>query len=139
MLGTICMGGTLGLMIPPSNGYILYGIMANSSIAALFAAGTIPGIMLALGYMAYIAVKGKLTPSIAPTEEERLPWGPTLLSLLQLWPLVILMFACVGTIYIGFCTPVEGAGIGALASIIIGRIFGTLTWKEVKTRAVYNR
>jgi C4-dicarboxylate transporter DctM subunit len=132
-LGTICMGGTLGLMIPPSNGYILYGIMANSSIAALFAAGTIPGIMLALGYMTYIAVKGRLTPGIAPVEEERLPWRATLLSLLQLWPLIILMFACVGTIYIGFCTPVEGAGIGAFTSIIIGRLFGTLNWKEVKT------
>lgn len=133
ILGTVCMGGTLGLMIPPSNGYILYGVMANSSIAALFAAGTIPGIMLALGYMLYIAVKAKLTPGIAPEEEERLPWGATVASLLQLWPLIILMFACVGTIYIGFCTPVEGAGIGAFASIIIGRLFGTLNWQKVKT------
>lgn len=132
LLGTVCMGGTLGLMIPPSNGFILYGIMADTSIAALFAAGTIPGILLTLSYMSYIGIKGKLTPSIAPAEEKRLPWRETFLSLLQIWPLGVLMFACVGTIYIGFCTPVEGAGIGAFASIIVGRIFGQLGWRQVK-------
>ncbi len=132
LLGTICIGGTLGLMIPPSNGFILYGIMADTSIAALFAAGTIPGILLALLYMSYIGMKGKLTPSIAPAEEKRLRWRATLLSLLRIWPLVVLMFACVGTIYVGFCTPVEGAGIGAFASIIVGRIFGNLGWQQIK-------
>ena len=82
--------------------------------------------------MSYIGIKGKLTPSIAPAEEKRLPWRETFLSLLQIWPLGVLMFACVGTIYIGFCTPVEGAGIGAFASIIVGRIFGQLGWQQVK-------
>jgi C4-dicarboxylate transporter DctM subunit len=132
LLGTVCMGGTLGLMIPPSNGFILYGIMADTSIAALFAAGTVPGILLTFFYMAYVGIKGKLTPGIAPAEETRMAWRKTFLSLLQMWPLGVLMFACVGTIYIGFCTPVEGAGIGAFASMIVGRIFGQLGWRQVK-------
>jgi tripartite ATP-independent transporter DctM subunit len=106
--------------------------MSNTSIAALFAAGTIPGILLALMYMLYIGIKGKMTPGIAPADEKRLPWKDTLLSLLRIWPLAVLMFACVGTIYIGFCTAVEGAGIGAFASIIVGRIFGKLGWREIK-------
>jgi len=136
LLGTVCIGGTLGLMIPPSNGFILYGVMANTSIAALFAAGTIPGIIMALLFMTYIGIKGKLTPTIAPVEEKRVPVKATLLSLLRIWPLVIIMFACVGTIYIGFCTPVEGAGIGAFTSIIMGRIFGNLGWQQIKAALV---
>lgn len=132
VLGTICIGGTLGLMIPPSNGFILYGVMADTSIAALFAAGTIPGMIMASLYMCYIAIKGKMKPSIAPGEEQRVPIKTTLLSLLRIWPLAILMFACIGTVYIGFCTPVEGAGIGAFTSIIVGRQFGSLGFKEIK-------
>lgn len=136
LLGTVCAGGTLGLMIPPSNGFILYGVMADTSIAALFAAGTIPGILMALLFMTYIGIKGKLSPNIAPIEEKHLPLKTTLLSLLRIWPLAIIMFACVGTIYIGFCTPVEGAGIGAFASIIMGYLFGTLGWQQIRAALI---
>jgi tripartite ATP-independent transporter DctM subunit len=136
LLGTICIGGTLGILIPPSNAFILYGVLANTSIAALFAAGTIPGIMMALLFMTCIGIIGKITPNIAPVEEERLSPKATLLSLLRIWPLVILMFACVGTIYIGFCTPVEGAGIGAFAAILMGWIFGNLGWPQIKAALV---
>lgn len=136
LLGTVCIGGTLGILIPPSNAFIIYGVMADTSIAALFAAGTIPGIIMALSFMTFIGIRGKITPSIAPAEEERLPLKVTMLSLLKIWPLVILMFACVGTIYIGFCTPVEGAGIGAFASMFVGRIFGNLGWRQIKAALV---
>lgn len=136
VLGTLCVSGTLALMIPPSNAFILYGVMADTSIAALFAAGTIPGIIMALGFMTYIVIKGKLTPSIAPAEEKYLPFKATLLSLLKIWPLLVLMVACVGTVYLGWTTPVEGAGVGAFASIIVGRIFGKLGWRQIQTALV---
>jgi C4-dicarboxylate transporter DctM subunit len=136
LLGTLCVGGTLGIMIPPSSAFIIYGVMSNTSIAALFAAGTIPGIIMALLFIAYIVIKGTLTPTIAPLEEKSLPIKPTLISLLRIWPLLLLMFACVGTIYVGWCTAVEGSGIGALASIIMGRIFGKLDWERIKASLI---
>jgi tripartite ATP-independent transporter DctM subunit len=135
-LGTVCAGGTLALLIPPSNGFIIYGVMADTSIAALFAAGTIPGIIMALLFMIAIGVRAKLTPGIAPSEEKGLPFKETLLSLLKIWPLVIIMFACVGTIYLGWTTPVEGAGVGALTSIIMGRLFGKLGWQQIRTALI---
>jgi C4-dicarboxylate transporter, DctM subunit len=135
-LGTVCAGGTLALLIPPSNGFIIYGVMADTSIAALFAAGTIPGLITALLFMTYIGVKAKITPEIAPAEEEGLPFKETLLSLFKIWPLVIIMFSCVGTIYLGWATPVEGAGVGAITSIIVGRLFGKLEWQQIKTALI---
>jgi len=136
LLGSIVVAGTLGLMIPPSGGLILYGAMANVSIAALFAAGTIPGLILALGFMAFLWIKGTITPDIAPKEEIALPWRQTILHLLKVWPLVLLMVICVGPIYLGLATPPEGAGLGALGAIIVGIIFGDLNWKKIKNSLV---
>lgn len=136
VLGSVAVAGTLGQMIPPSGALIIYGVMADESIAALFAAGTVPGILMALAFMSYIGIKGILTPSIAPAEEKGLPFKATLLSLLRVWPLVILMVACIAPIYAGWCTPVEGAGIGSLAAIIIGSTCGKLNWQRIKTSLV---
>jgi len=136
LIGSICTAGTLGLMIPPSGAFIIYGAMADTSIAALFAAGTIPGIALALGFMSYIGIKGILTPSIAPVEERALPLKATLLSLIRVWPLVVLMLVAVGPIYLGLCTPPEGAGIGTLGAIILGRLVGKLNWQGIKASIV---
>jgi len=131
-LGSIAVAGTLGLLIPPSGAFIIYGVMANQSIAALFAAGTIPGILMALGFMTYIGIRGMLTPSIAPAEEKTMPLKATLLSLTRIWPLVLLMILAVVPIYAGWATPVEAAGIGSLAAIIVGIVFGKLNWQGVK-------
>jgi len=133
VLGSICVSGTLGLLIPPSGAFIIYGIMSDTSIAALFAAGTVPGILLALAFMMYVGIVGIRRPSIAPAEEKPLPFKETLISLSRVWPLVLLMVACILPIYIGWCTPVEGAGIGSLAAIIIGSIFGKYNWQAFKT------
>lgn len=132
LLGSVCVGGTLGLLIPPSGAFIIYGVMANASIAALFAAGTIPGILLAMGFMLYIGIKGILTPTIAPAGEKGLPFKATSLALIRVWPLVVLMVICILPIYLGLCTPVEGAGMGSVGAIIIGRVFGKLDWRAIK-------
>lgn len=132
LLGSICTAGTLGQMIPPSGEFIIYGVMSDTSIAALFAAGTIPGIILALGFMGYVGIKGIFTPSIAPIEEKTLPFKATLLALLKVWPVVILMLVAVGPIYLGWCTPPEGAGLGGLGAVIVGSIFGKLNFQGIK-------
>jgi C4-dicarboxylate transporter DctM subunit len=131
VLGSVCVAGTLGFMIPPSGQFILYGAVAQVSVAALFAAGTVPGIMMTVLFMMYLVVQGIMTPQIAPAEEKALPFKNTVRPLLGLWPLVVLMIACVGPIYAGLATPAEAAGIGAFASVIVGRTMGNLTWKAI--------
>ena len=130
VLGSICVAGTLGLMIPPSGQFILYGSVANVSVGALFAAGMIPGIMMVVLYMIYIGIKGTISPQIAPPEKV-VPLKDALRPIIGLWPLIILMIACIGPIYSGLATPTESAGIGAFASIIIGSTLGTLRWKTL--------
>jgi len=136
VLGSIAVAGTLGLLIPPSGAFIIYGVMAQESIAALFAAGTLPGILLALAFMSYIAIKAILTPGVTPAEEKPLPLKATLLSFIRVWPLVLLMIVAIAPIYAGWATPVEGAGIGSLAAIIIGIVFGKLDWQRIKATVV---
>jgi len=131
VLGSICMAGTLGLMIPPSGQFILYGSIAEVSVAALFAAGMVPGITMIVLFMIYIGIRGAITPHIAPVEERALPFKETVRPLLGLWPLIILMVACIGPIYAGLATATESAGIGAFASIIVCRTVGTLRWKTM--------
>jgi tripartite ATP-independent transporter DctM subunit len=136
LLGTICGSGTLGLMIPPSGALVVYGVMANTSIAALFAAATIPGILMALGFMAFILIAGIIRPTIAPIDEKGLSAKDTARTLLGIWPLLLLMFVTVGPIYFGWATPAEGSGIGAISALVFGRLFGKLNWEDVKTSVI---
>jgi C4-dicarboxylate transporter, DctM subunit len=131
ILGTICVAGTLAFMIPPSSQFVLYGSLVNVSIGALFAAGVIPGIMMSLLFMSYLGIKSYTSPHIVPSEEITVPLKDSLLPLLKLWPLVLIMVSCVGPIYAGLATPTESAGIGAIAAILIGMIFGKLEWKSL--------
>jgi len=131
VLGSICMAGTLGLMIPPSGQFILYGSIAEVSVAALFAAGMVPGLLMVVLFMIYLVIRGTITPNITPFEEKPLPFIATVRPIVGLWPLIVLMIACVGPIYAGLATATESAGIGAFASIIVGRTVGTLKWKTI--------
>ena len=114
-LGTICASGTLGTMIPPSLTLIIYGLLANVSIAALFAAALVPGLLLAASYIAYILVRCTLDPSLAPpppaserqaslAERLRMARGIAL-------PLLVIV-AVLGSIYLGIAAPTEAAAIG---------------------------
>ena len=136
ILGTICVAGTLAFMIPPSSQFVLYGSLVNVSIGALFAAGVVPGLMMSILFMGYLGVKAHYSPEITPFEEKKIPFKQAIVPLLRLWPLALIMVACVGPIYAGLATPTESGGIGAVASIIIGLIFGKLRvkllWQCVK-------
>lgn len=130
ILGTIAVAGTMAFVIPPSSQFILYGSIVNESIAALFLAGVIPGVLMALFFMIYLAVKSAITPEIAPSEE-KMPLKQSLRPLLTLWPLVLIMVLCVGPIYLGLATPTESAGLGAVASLVVGTLFGKIRWKTL--------
>ncbi len=130
ILGSICVAGTLAFMIPPSSQFVLYGTIVGVSIADMFAAGVAPGLLMGALFMGYLAVKAKISPEIAPDDEKPQTWGASIKAAFGLWPIVFIMVAAVGPIYAGWCTTTESAGVGALASIIIGAAFGKLRWKE---------
>lgn len=127
VVGTLAAGGTLGLLIPPSLALLIYGATQGVSIGRLFLAGIIPGLLLALTFMVIILVMAYRNPAIAPADTRRQTVGAILLGLLRIWPVVFLIFAVLGTIYLGIATPTEAAGLGVVTSIIIGFTWGNLT------------
>ena len=120
--GAVCAGGSLGILIPPSVMLVLYGPMANLSVGRLFMAAFIPGFMLSGLYCIYITVICLLRPTLAPAAEDTraVPfWVKSRLLLTSLVPPVVLIFAVLGSIFLGVAAPTEAAAVGALASIIM--------------------
>ena len=130
ILGTIAVAGTMAFVIPPSSQFILYGSIVNESIASLFLAGVVPGVLMAVFFMIYLGIASAITPDIAPAEE-KVPLRQSFKPLLTLWPLVLIMVLCVGPIYMGLATPTESAGLGAIASVIVGSAFGKVRLKTL--------
>ena len=125
--GVMAAGGTLGIMIPPSTIMVIYGIITETNIGKLFAAGVIPGILTALLMMAGIAVMTARDPSHAPAGE-RSTWPQRWAALRGIWGVVVLVFIVLGGIYGGVFTATEGAGIGASGAFLFALARGRLTW-----------
>ena len=125
--GSLCAGGTLGILIPPSIPLIIYGTFTETSIARLFMAGFIPGFLLALIFMVFVGVVAILRPSVAPRDSTIVPFAMKLRALLDLVPFLLLMIAVLGGIYFGFATPTEAGAIGASLAIVVSLIWGNLT------------
>lgn len=115
--GSVAAGGTLGILIPPSVGFILYGVTAEVSIGSLFAAGLIPGIMLMLFYMATVVIQVLVKPSIGP-KSEKFSTKEKIQSLVGVLPILILFIIVMGGIFAGIFTANEGAAIGAFGAFI---------------------
>lgn len=130
VVASLAAGGTLGLLIPPSLSLLLYGATQQVSIGRLFLAGIIPGLMMAGLFMLWIYISAKRNPNLTPTDGERPTLREQLLGLLGTWPLVVLVFACLGTVFLGWATPTEAAGLGVAAAIIVGFLFGELTLRR---------
>lgn len=126
-IGTICAGGSLGTMIPPSIVLIIYGLVAEASVRDLFVAAVVPGFMLALGYFVYIVVRCTINPSLAPpvSDEMREEIGvkQTILGLVPPLALISLIMIC---IYGGITSVTEAAGIGVTGAICILIVRGEL-------------
>ncbi|ESR27471.1 TRAP-type C4-dicarboxylate transport system, large permease component [Lutibaculum baratangense AMV1] len=127
VVGTLAAGGTLGLLIPPSLSLLIYGATQQVSIGQLFLAGLLPGLMLAVMMMLFIGFIGSRGESVVPDEGETVGLGRALRMLLPIWPIGFLIFAVLGTIYLGLATPTEAAGLGVAASIVLGFLWGELT------------
>jgi tripartite ATP-independent transporter DctM subunit len=109
--GSIAMGGTLGILIPPSTPMILYGIMAQTSIGALFAAGILPGILMAILSIATIVIMCRLNPNLAPAPPKS-TWRERFSSLKGLIGVVILFGAVLGGMFSGFFSVNQSAAVG---------------------------
>src|SRR5450759_5225754 len=128
VIGSLAGAGTLGLLIPPSIIMIVYGVAADVSIARLFIAGVLPGIMLMLLFSGYIAAWALLNPAKTPPSDIRMSLMQKLYQSRFLIPTVLLIAAVIGSIYAGIATPTEAAVLGVAGSLILSLVSGTLNW-----------
>lgn len=128
MIGTLAGSGTLGLLIPPSIVMIVYGVTAQQSVARLFIAGVVPGLLLVLLFMGYVALWARLNPAKMPAADPGVPFRQKLWNSRRLFPIVLLIVGVIGSIYGGYATPTEAATIGVLGSLALAALGGTLNW-----------
>ena len=129
-VGSLAGAATLGLLIPPSIIMIVYGVAADVSIAKLFIAGIVPGLVLAALFMGYIAVWSWLNPSKIPAADPATTLRAKLHASRHLIPVVLLIGGVLGSIYTGIATATEAAAIGVLGSLILAAVEGSLSWKS---------
>jgi len=133
--GSICAGGSLGILIPPSIMLIVYGPAAGISVGKLFMAAFMPGFLLSGLYMLYIGIRSYFQPEMAPasSEEEEISFTKkTSMLLTSIGPVAILIMSVMGSIYFGLASPSEAAAVGAAAATILTMIYGRFTWKVLK-------
>ena len=128
IVGTLAASGTLGILIPPSIMMIVYGFVAEVSIARLFIAGFLPGLMMVVIFMSYVVGWAWLHPERTPPSDLRMTWGERLYASRRLIPVVALVALVIGSIYSGVVTPTEAATVGVLGALALSFLYGSLTW-----------
>jgi C4-dicarboxylate transporter DctM subunit len=132
VIGTLAGAGTLGLLIPPSIIMIVYGVSADVSIAKLFIAGVVPGILLAVLFSGYIAVWALMNPQRIPPPDPPMSFVQKLRESLSLIPVAVLILAVLGSIYAGIATATEAAAVGVVGALVISAAQGSLNWQTFK-------
>lgn len=130
IIGTLAASGTLGLMIPPSIGMIVYGVVANVSITKLFIAGVLPGLLLIALLMTAVVVWALLNPGKTPAAPMPASWRQRFYDARYLLPVVGLIVAVLGSIYAGLATPTEAAALGVAGALVLSAFSRTLTWRN---------
>lgn len=130
VIGSLAGAGTLGLLIPPSIIMIVYGVTAEVSIAKLFIAGVIPGMILAGLFSGYIVVWSLLNRKLIPVEVDTMTFVQKFREFWRLGPVVLLIIAVLGSIYLGIATATEAAAVGVLGALILSAVQGSLNWKS---------
>ena len=129
--GAIAAGGTLGIMIPPSINLIVYGFLTQTSIPQLFLAGLVPGLLLALAFMAITVVICVVRPSLGG-QRRTFPMSQMLRALVDLGPIIVLFALIVGSIYRGWATPTEAAAVGVAGALAIAAFFRGLSFDMLR-------
>ena len=132
LLGSLAGSGTLGLLIPPSIILIIYGVTVQESIAKLFIAGIIPGIMIALIFMSYVIIWSLINKKSMPRYVENFSFLEKIRKSKQLLPVIILISAVIGSIYTGVATATEAASLGVVGALILSYFQKSLTIETFK-------
>ena len=132
LLGSLAGSGTLGLLIPPSIILIIYGVTIEDSIAKLFMAGILPGIMIALMFMLYVILWSILNKRLMPKSNESFSFLEKIQGSKQLLPVILLITAIISSIYTGIATATEAASLGVVGALILSFFQGTLNRKTFK-------
>jgi tripartite ATP-independent transporter DctM subunit len=127
-VGSLAGAGTLGLLIPPSIIMIVYGVSAEVSIAQLFIAGVLPGVLLALLFSGWLVLWALRHPEQVPPADPRMSFAQKLHESRHLIPVILLITAVLGSIYSGLATATEAAAVGVLGALVISAVQGSLTW-----------
>lgn len=130
--GVVASAGTLGSLLPPSIIMILYAYVAEISVAKIFMAGFLPGLLSALMFAAMIIARVKLNPALAPQIDERYTREEKIAAIKNIWPLPVLIIAVLLGIFLGFFTPTEAGAIGAAVAILLALLRGSLTWPALR-------
>ncbi len=128
IIGTLAGSATLGLLIPPSIILIVYGVATEQSIARLFIAGVIPGIMLITLFAGYVAVRAWMNPGLIPREEVQFSFREKIAASRNLLPVALLIFGVIGSIYTGLASPTDAAALGVLLSVLLAWFSGSFSW-----------
>jgi len=128
--GVIAAGGTLGIMIPPSTVFAVYGLITEQDVGKLFVAGILPGILAISMYMATISIIGALRPGFLPAGQKH-TWSERLDAMRDIWATLLLFAFVIGGIYGGMFTATEAAGMGAGGAFLIGVLRGRLSGQDI--------
>ena len=128
--GTVAAGGSLGMLIPPSVVFIVYGILTEQSIGKLFIAGIVPGLLIAALFCAVVAIQCALDPAAGPASA-RQPLRARLAALGDVTETLLLFALVIGGMFAGWFTPTEGAAVGAAGSLLVAAFSRKLTWRLV--------
>ena len=130
--GVVASAGNLGSMIPPSVLMILYAVFSEQSVAQLFIAGILPGLLTAGVYAVMIVVRCRLAPRLAPRTGERADMREKLAVLGTVWPLPVLVVAVIGGIYGGVVSPTEAGAFGAFLAFAVASLQGRMSWRVLR-------
>jgi tripartite ATP-independent transporter DctM subunit len=139
MTGSLAAGGTLGILIPPSINMIVYGAFVGASVGRLFAGGVIPGIILAIMFMIWIALATVRNKSLAPPPERiKAPryFSDAIRAFKDVWPMITIIVLIMGSIYGGIMTPTEAAAASAFLALILAGVFRKLNYTVVRDSAL---
>jgi len=138
--GSVCAGGTLGILIPPSIMLVIYGPMARISVGKLFMGAFMPGFLLAGLYSSYIVLRCLLQPEMAPSvpvEERAAPFTKKAMMLItSILPPIFIILSVLGVIFMGIAPPTEAAGVGAVAATVLAAASRKLNWQVLKDVAI---
>jgi len=130
-VGAVAAGGTLSFLIPPSLGFVVYGMLTEQSIGKLLISGIVPGILLSLAFIIVIIFQVKMNPALAPVTPGNVSFKEKLLAFSGIWETLLVFIIVMGGIYLGFINPTEAGAIGATALFVIIVLKKRLTLKNL--------